>query len=409
MAGSLTPAAEKLETVDARIVTGEITSITKDSVVINVAGKGQTLARRDVSEMVFGQGADAMTRLGKAVVVSALGDRICAETLTLASGKFAIVSPSLGRVSMPLSKAAAVYLPSTGSSPAAVKRRCLEMKFAAGKQDMLVVAKKDDAWLGIGGLLKAVTDKDVIFNWKDEDKATERKGVRAILLAQVTTRPASHGGTLVVSDGSRVMFTSATLSAGKLSLAVPSLGDVAIDRKVIASIRFVSERVTNLADMKPAEVKQYGFFDKGFPYRLNRSVGGGPLRLGGRVYGTGLGLHSYARLTYKLDGTFTSFVAVVGIDDSVRPNGDARLVFLGDGKELIPKLRLTGKDKPQTVRMNLKGVRQFTIQVGRKSGYFSAAVGCSFSKKADFFFSIFGAQIRTLSIRPESSNEPKPT
>ncbi|MCK4276659.1 MAG: NPCBM/NEW2 domain-containing protein, partial [Phycisphaerae bacterium] len=111
-------------------------------------------------------------------------------------------------------------------------------------------------------------------------------------------------------------------------------------------------------------VKQYGFFDEGFPYRVNRSVGGGPLRLGGRVYQTGLGLHSYAKLTYKLNGAYMAFVAVVGIDESVHPNGDARLIFLGDGKELIPKLRLTGKDKPQAVRMKLKGVRNFTIQVG---------------------------------------------
>ncbi len=364
MSGGLTPAAQQVETVDARIVTGEITAITKDSVVINVEGKPQTLARRDVSEMVFGKGADAMTRMGKAVVVSAVGDHICAETVTLAGGKFSIVSTSLGRVSMPVGQAAAIYLPSTGSSATVVKRRCLEMKFAAGKQDMLVVAKKDDAWLGVPGVLKAIGDKDVTFNWKDEDKTTDRKGVRAILLAQVTTRPTSRGGTLVVSDGSRITFTSATLSAGKLSLTVPSLGAVVIDSKGIASIRFISERVTNLADMKPTAVTQYGFFDKGFPYRVNRSVGGGPLRLGGRVYGTGLGLHSYAKLTYKLDGTYTSFVAVVGIDESVRPNGNARLVFLGDGKELIPKLQLTGKDKPQTVRMTLKGVRQFTIQVG---------------------------------------------
>lgn len=363
MAGSLTPAAQQVQTVDARIVTGEITAITKDSVVITVEGKQQTLARRDVSEMVFGKGADAMARLGKSVVVSAVGDHICAETLTLSGGKFSIVSPSLGRVSMPVGQAAAIYLPSTGSS-AAVKRKCLEMKLAAGKQDMLVVAKKGDEWLPVGGILKAITDKNVTFNWKDEDRTTDIGRVRAILLAQVTTRPASRAGTLVVSDGSRVTFTSVTVSAGKLSLTVPSLGAVVIDRKVIASIRFISERVTNLTDLKPTAVTQYGFFDKGFAYRLNRSVAGGPLRLGRRVYRTGLGLHSYAKLTYKLDGTYTSFVAVVGIDDSVRPNGDARLVFLGDGRELIPKLRLTGRDKPQTVRMKLKGVRDFTIMVG---------------------------------------------
>ena len=364
LAGGLAPAAQRVQTIDAHTVEGEVTAITDDSVVINIIGKQRTLARRDVAEIVFGEAADAMSRPGKSVVVSAAGDHICAENLTLTGGKFSIVSASLGAVTMLVDEAAAIYLPAAKTNAAGVKRKCLEMKFAAAERDLLVVAKKGDDWLGVGGVLKAITDKAVTFNWDNKDNTADRKGVRAILLAQVTTRPASRAGNLVARDGSMLTFTSAALAAGKLSLTVPALGTVKIDRKAVASIRFVSQRVAYLADLKPTAVNQYGFFDKGFPYRLNRSVAGGPLRLGGRVYRTGLGLHSYAKLTYKLDGAYTSFVAVVGIDDSVHPNGDARLIFLGDGKELIPKLRLTGRDKPQTVRVKLKGVREFTIKAG---------------------------------------------
>ena len=62
LAGGLAPAAQRVQTIDARIIDGEVTAITDDSVVINIIGKQRTLARRDVAEIVFGEAADAMSR-----------------------------------------------------------------------------------------------------------------------------------------------------------------------------------------------------------------------------------------------------------------------------------------------------------------------------------------------------------
>jgi len=131
----------------------------------------------------------------------------------------------------------------------------------------------------------------------------------------------------------------------------------------VLALRFRSDRVAELADIKPASVKEHGFFDKTFPYRTNQAVSGGPLTLDGRVYRQGLSLHSFCEQTYKLDGAYKTFVATVGIDDAVRPAGDATLTFLGDGKVLGKPLRLTGRDKPHTVRLDIAGIRAFTIRV----------------------------------------------
>ena len=74
-------------------------------------------------------------------------------------------------------------------------------------------------------------------------------------------------------------------------------------------------------------------------------------------------MHSFCEQTYALDGEYKAFVAVVGIDDAVRPAGDATLTFLGDGKVLGEPLRLTGRDKARMVRLDITGVRTFTIRV----------------------------------------------
>ena len=70
------------------------------------------------------------------------------------------------------------------------------------------------------------------------------------------------------------------------------------------------------------------------------------------------------KLTYTIDGKYSRFVTVAGIDDAVRPAGNAELVILGDGKVLGKAIQLTGKDKAQTVRVDITGVKVLTIRVG---------------------------------------------
>ena len=93
---------------------------------------------------------------------------------------------------------------------------------------------------------------------------------------------------------------------------------------------------------------------------LQRSVNSDPLN----PDTDGDGVSDQYELTYRLDGPYERFVAVVGIDDAVRPGGDAELTVLGDGKPLGPPLRLRGADKARTLRLGIAGVRELTLRAG---------------------------------------------
>ena len=65
--------------------------------------------------------------------------------------------------------------------------------------------------------------------------------------------------------------------------------------------------------------------------------------------------------------------AVVGIDDAVRPGGDATLEFFADGKSLVVQgpagkltgpIRLRGADDPMPIRMDLTDAKSLTVRVG---------------------------------------------
>jgi hypothetical protein len=150
-----------------------------------------------------------------------------------------------------------------------------------------------------------------------------------------------------------------------LAVSVAGLGERKVPRDAVAAIRLKSTNSVNLTDLTPAGVKEHGFFqtETPFPYRVSRSISGQELRLGGRTYRTGLGLHSFCELTYRIDGAYSTFVATVGIDDAARPGGNAVLTVLADGKNLGEPLRLTGKSDPAAVRADVKGVKQLTLRV----------------------------------------------
>lgn len=85
-----------------------------------------------------------------------------------------------------------------------------------------------------------------------------------------------------------------------------------------------------VSDQQPEEVTQgfppeYAFEVDVWSWKKDRNVTGGALRLGGRVFAKGLGVHSRCALTYRLNGVYREFKAVIGLDDSTRYMGEPGL------------------------------------------------------------------------------------
>ena len=100
---------------------------------------------------------------------------------------------------------------------------------------------------------------------------------------------------------------------------------------------------------------------------------GGQLRCGGRLYLKGLGVHSAARLSYKLDRPWSRFQAEVGIDDSTAGRGSVGFRIFVDGKLKYASPAVRGGMPPQAVSVDLAGAKQLDLVVdygegGRRAG-----------------------------------------
>jgi len=146
-------------------------------------------------------------------------------------------------------------------------------------------------------------------------------------------------------------------------------GDVPADVKVptkgvlLLRLEVKNGKVVYLSDMKPAEVKETPYLDGSFPFRADHSVSGTPIRLAGRGFRRGLGVHSKSELTYTLDGGYAEFRASIGVDDAVAGQGSVVFRVFGDDKLLFESPVVRGGDIPAEVKVPTKGVLLLRLEV----------------------------------------------
>ncbi len=183
-----------------------------------------------------------------------------------------------------------------------------------------------------------------------------------------------EGGTPVVVDlvdGSRLTAAFLRWNEERLELETAAGRGLALPNATIAEAFFDDGSLRFLSDLVPVEVEEASPFgdDMGlsWPYRMDRSVTGGPLSAGGRAWSRGIGVHAPSRLTFALDGSWKELRGAAAVDDEVlRLSARGSVVFrvFVDGEQRFESGVVRGGDAPLTLpRIDLEGARALTLEV----------------------------------------------
>ncbi len=105
------------------------------------------------------------------------------------------------------------------------------------------------------------------------------------------------------------------------------------------------------------------------PVERDRSNGengggdGGPIRIAGTEYPTGLGVHAVSNVDVYLGGRCSTFTASAGIDDETGGGGKVSFEVLGDGQRKWAGDPISGGDQAQTVSVDVTGVTTLRLRV----------------------------------------------
>ena len=126
-----------------------------------------------------------------------------------------------------------------------------------------------------------------------------------------------------------------------------------------------------VSDLEPVEPITQGWAGK--TPGIDKSIEGNPITVGGIVYEKGLGLHANSEAVYNLDGKYTRFQAIAGIDDEVGGNS-ADAIFrvyatVGDSEEetLIYEKQITN-GASDFVDLSVRGVTRLRLVTDENGG-----------------------------------------
>jgi alpha-galactosidase len=100
--------------------------------------------------------------------------------------------------------------------------------------------------------------------------------------------------------------------------------------------------------------------------RVDGEVGGGPLRMNGTDYATGLGVASPSQVEYYVGGQCATVTATIGIDDATlfdSSGGTATFQVLADGNSRYDSGTIA-RPIPTTATADVSGAQVVTLQVG---------------------------------------------
>lgn len=200
--------------------------------------------------------------------------------------------------------------------------------------------------------------------------------VKAVLLAEFEEERVEKAPTkglraaVHLTDGGRLTGELRELGKEELMLRHPRLGEMRMKTSVVSEIAIRGGRCQFLSDLDPVRTKEYMDIPFGpkkgeestyFPFKRDSNCTGKPLRMAGKTYSKGLGVHSYSLLEYELGGAYKQFRVTIGLDASAHPapgtnalGGSVVFRVYLDGKKIAVE-RLSYRDPPRELGLPVAG------------------------------------------------------
>lgn len=274
-----------------------------------------------------------------------------------------ILSDAGPQLELPITAVAAIRF---SREPAASAETELGKRLAARDKtrDQLVVASGGGATV-LTGALEELTAAGWRFRVGSRLLSGDASKAYAVVLAAGLGGASSINARLRTASGDD--WPGRLVSADQRGVGFQIAGAavaVPVEWRSVSRIDIVSDRVTFLSDVDPLEQEQEGFFGGQWPMRRDQSISGSPLRIAGRRYAKGVGVHSRSRLVYAVPAGFERFAADIGLDDGSAYREGQAVFRVRDGeKVLFDSGPIRGGDKARAVSLAVRGLSRITLEV----------------------------------------------
>lgn len=307
---------------------------------------------------------EAPATLAQTVFYLADGGRLTGAVLDGPTEPDALASRTgWGEATIPFDRLAGVQLAQRGAFPRAAELFDSALTARLPGEDVLVTRGEEEEVKKLRGRLVELNSQDGTFIYGNRPRTFRAERIYGVILAMGATVASHYPLTFELSDGSLFSGWIEHADVGSLRLATSIGLTVELQTSRILNISVDSDRVVYLSDLSPVNQRNEGILHRSWPIMMDRSVSGGLLSIDGRVFDKGIGVHSFTEVTYDTEGKYETFAATIGIDDSVRPRGNAMFRVLGDGSVLFESGSITGRDSARDIVVDVTKVSRLVLIV----------------------------------------------
>jgi hypothetical protein len=251
-------------------------------------------------------------------------------------------------------------------------------KFLAsrGKRDLYVIREAGGLNFVSGTILGGNDAGDIISFEKEDGSKAELRLSRATGGLVFAQQPLAQNNTAAckVLDVFGNSLVAQSLVFGPTGATATTVSGAVVKYSTansIAKLDFAKGNVAYLSDLDPSvDAPPIAPDEKGLrlnvvaPFIRDASVSKEPLRLGSETFSRGLCIAPDTKLTYDIGGDYREFRAVVGMqENSTDAELEAKLTIETDEGRILFSEVLKRKNKPKSIALDVKGVKQLRIVV----------------------------------------------
>ncbi len=355
----------QIKTLDGRTVTGELTELSAEQVVV----QGESPVTLKVSDLLSISPQTAAEKIEDRpwVWVELIdGSRLTGQEFTINKRAGRLVVSENEFVDIPTRSIHFIRFSPSSAKVDEAWNEALKTKVAG---DLLVVRKKETLDFS-EGVVGNITTEKVDFELEKEPLEVPRRRVDGIIFAPSEKEPPAAACVFEDANGWRLMAKSVLLENGLLKITTASGPVVSRPLVHLTRLDFSSGKVRFLSDLEWDSMEHKPFIQLNLAAqnrfnepRRDRAYESTKLSLQGKTYAKGLCVKSRTQIVYRLPSGMKSFKAVVGIDDTMRnKGGHVRLVISADNQILFDE-GIGDKDPPRELDLNLTGAARLKILV----------------------------------------------
>ncbi|WP_197995672.1 NPCBM/NEW2 domain-containing protein [Gimesia algae] len=246
------------------------------------------------------------------------------------------------------------------------KSKTVDRKGESKTEDSAYVTTQDGNIHRVSGEVVGVNDQSLLFQYQGQQREVNLDRVVGLVLHKNRVKPESNLAlqSLMTLIGNTQIPGVVKLDGGNTaSITMPWGDQFSINKDYLESVKTVNARSVSLVEIQPDSVTQVPFFYQQYPYQVNKSLTGQPLKIGTQSFSNGLCVHARTVLVYQLGKNFERFQTTPGLQAETGKLGNVAVKVIADGKTLFENPEFTSATKLQSLDLDVTGRETLSLVV----------------------------------------------